>query len=159
LDSTGINSAQSNDSVDLALPGGHSVGSHFGVLDHELGHIRHNRNPEQLMQFASLITDYHNQNSPNDLAKKNKVLKHVKKAINTPDAYDFYGDRQFDTSSLCGNNMHPHLKKVVESTATSGYGGTSLTESFAEYHKLYVNGNSHPFIKHVGDTLGWDKPA
>jgi glutamate/tyrosine decarboxylase-like PLP-dependent enzyme len=159
LDSTSISSAQSNNSVDLALPGGRSVGSHFNVLDHELGHIRHNRNPEHLMQFASLITDFHNQQLPHDLADKDKILDHVKKALNTPDVNNWENENRFNATSLCGDNMHPHLKKVVESTATSEYGGTSLTESFAEYHKNYVNGASHPFIQHVGDTLGWDKPA
>jgi len=155
----GICSAQDNSNVDIGAPSKKFVGAHFQVLDHELGHIRHNRNPENFIKFANIITDHHNANSkPRDQVNPGWVDSHMRKHTNTSDMSQTDASHFYSKDFITWGKMPNFLDKVVKSTATDSYGASSLMESYAQHHAHYINGVLNPLTQRLGKELGWDKP-
>jgi hypothetical protein len=154
-----ICSAQDAKNVDIGAPDESFVGPKFEILDHELGHVRHNRDPKSLAKFASVITDHYNSDKkPRDQVDPGWVDSHMAKCL------DYSGEGKHDHSQLYSNDFTPwgkmpaFLNKVVKGTATSDYGASSLSESYACHHDDYLNGSTNPLTQRLGKELGWDKP-
>lgn len=142
--------------VNLGVPDTEMLGKNMELLDHELGHIRHDRDPRSLINFARIITDYHNANSkPREQVNPGWVEKHVRQCnSNLNDGH--VGLYSKDVVSW--GRMPEFLNKVVKSTATDDYGASSLTESYAQHHNNYLNGSKDPLTQRLGRELGWDHP-
>ena len=149
------------ENVDLGVPDTEMFGNKMEVLDHELGHIRHDRDPENLLNFARIITDYHNANSkPREQVNPGWVEKHVRQCnsnLNDGNLNDGYVGL-YSNDYVTWGKMPKFLNKVVKSTATNDYGASSLMESYAEHHNHYLNGSKDPLTQRLGRELGWDHP-
>ena len=145
------------ENVDLGVP--HTEYLNMGVLDHEIGHIRHNRDPRSLINFSLMITDHHNDNAkPSDRVDRELVRKHLKKHLNMSDMTQTNPLPFYSNDNVTEGRMPKFLNKVVKSTATSDYGASSLMESYAEHHNDYLKGSKYPLTQRLGKELGWDHP-
>jgi len=152
LMSHSICSAQDTSNVDIGSPGKHTSGPKFEVLDHELGHIRHNRDHESLVKFASIIAKHHNAKSPTrDRVNVSAVEAHVRK--NKGNLEQLYSN-----DFVPWGKMPSFLNKIVKSTGYVPYAQSALPESYACHHDWYLNGNQNPLTQRLGKELGWDKP-
>lgn len=152
LMSPSICSAQDTSNVDIGSPGKHTVGENFYILDHELGHIRHNRDHENLVKFASILTDHYNSDKkPRDQVNPSWVENHVRK--NKGNIAQLYSN-----DFVSWGKMPEFLNKIVKATNDDPYAQSALPESYACHHDGYLNGDKNPLTQRLGKELGWDKP-
>jgi len=154
----GICSAQDSTNIDIGAPSKKFVGPRFEVLDHELGHTRHNRNPSSLIQFASIITDHYNSTrKKRDQVNPGWVESHLKKHLNMDDMRETDPTHFYSNMYLTWGKMPKFLSNVVKETAVNDYGASSLYENYACHHQDYLNGSKNPLTQRLGRELGWDK--
>ena len=145
--------------VNLGVPDTEMLGKNMELLDHELGHIRHDRDPRSLINFALMITDHHNDNAkPSNRVDRELVRKHLKKHLNMSDMPQTNPTHFYSNDYVTWGRMPEFLNKVVKSTATDDYGASSLMESYAQHHNDYLNGSKNPLTQRLGRELGWDHP-